>query len=440
MIKIPIVYASDENFLPQTYVSIYSVLANRKEEYFINFYILIPEESAPVRYDIKWEFKNYSIKYLYISKEHFQNVDMTIQHITKPTYYRLLIPELLKLYGKCIYLDGDTICCNDIFELYKTEIGDNYLAASMGALLYFDVSNIEKRLDIPSAKHYFNAGVLLMNLEQMREDDLVKHFLKESIKNYPTQDQDVLNKCCYGKITLLPLRCNVYANVFVEPTEIALQRFGLDEIEEAINNPMIIHYPREYSKPWKNSKCAKGIEWWNYATAALNKELLLEMKKAAEEYLNKYSYLILFDKINQSEQVVLWGFSEIGRILCDEIDKKIPSKIVAFGDNAKDKRGLKHRKYEVLSLEQLQEKYRGALIVVTSQNYSDAICEQLLVSGIQQDKIAIYRKKTLDYVYSFDKKYWKEMWQDILLNKMSVKECMKTGLKEIQDYVSTVER
>lgn len=440
MIKIPIVYASDENFLPQTYVSIYSVLANRKEEYFINFYILIPEESATVRYDIKWEFENYNIKYIYISKEYFQNVDMTIQHITKPTYYRLLIPELLKLYDKCIYLDGDTICCNDIYELYKREIGDNYIAASMGALLYFDTSNIEKVLDIPSAKHYFNAGVLLMSLEQMRKDNLVEYFLKESSKKYPTQDQDVLNKCCYGRVSLLPLKYNVYANVFVEPTEIALQRFEMDEIEEAVSNPMIIHYPREYSKPWKNKKCAKGVEWWNYASEALNKDMVLEMQQIANEYLMKYDYLRLYDKINQNQQVVLWGFSEIGRAICDEIDEKMPLKIVAFGDNAKDKQGLRHKEYEVLSLKQLKEKYREALVVITSQNYSDVIYRQLQTSGIKKDNIAIYRKKTLDYVYSFDKKYWKEIWNDIMLNKISVEECMKTGLKEIQDYVSTVER
>ena len=59
---IPIVYASDENFLPQTYVSICSVLTNRKEDYFIRFYILVPEECRVGQYDDKWDFKQYDIE------------------------------------------------------------------------------------------------------------------------------------------------------------------------------------------------------------------------------------------------------------------------------------------------------------------------------------------------------------------------------------------
>jgi alpha-N-acetylglucosamine transferase len=40
------------------------------------------------------------------------------------------IPEMFSSYEKVIYLDCDLICCADIAELYKTNLGDNLLAAA----------------------------------------------------------------------------------------------------------------------------------------------------------------------------------------------------------------------------------------------------------------------------------------------------------------------
>ena len=365
---------------------------------------------------------------------------MMIQHITKPTYYRLLIPDILQVYDTCIYLDGDTICCNDISELFYEEIGDNFIAASMGALLHFDPSYIASVLNVSNANHYVNAGVLLMNLKQMRKENMVEIFVEDSSKNYPCQDQDVLNKCCYGRIKLLPLKYNVYANVFVEAKELALQRFTLSEVEEAISNPTIIHYPREYSKPWKNDKCAMGDVWWKYAKAALNEENIFIMQQSAVEWLKKYSYAQMFDKIKNNEQLIVFGYSEIGRKFCDEIDEKIPFKVVAFCDNAKEKQGQEYKGYKVLSIEQLIDNYKEALIVITSQNFSEAIYRQLLEKGFMKDSIVIYRKKVLDYIYSFEKEYWLEMWKDIILDDISTKECMESRVKEIQEYVECIKK
>ena len=61
---IPIVYASDENFLLQTYVSIYSVLANRKNDYYLKFFIFVPENCQIFRYDTAWSYDRYSIEYI----------------------------------------------------------------------------------------------------------------------------------------------------------------------------------------------------------------------------------------------------------------------------------------------------------------------------------------------------------------------------------------
>lgn len=435
MSRISIVYASDQNFLIQTYVSIYSVLSNRKKDYYIHFCILVPEECDALTYDFDWDYDNYEIEYINISKEYFQDVKITLQNISKPTFYRLLIPLLLCEYDKCIYLDGDTICCNDILELYNSDIEAYYFGAVKGMIMNLNVERVALILDVPSADDYINAGVLVMNLKKMRQDQMVDKFMEYCKKGYPCQDQDVLNKCCYGKIRILSPKYNIYCNAFVAPRNISLQRYSIDELNEAITNPTIIHYPREYSKPWKNENAAEGHRWWKYAEDALGVEKLLSLKNSANEWLKRYCYRDLFENVNSCSQVILFGFSEIGRLLCDEIDEKYPNKIKAFCDNDYAKHNHEYKGYKVIDVEQLVRDYKDALIVITSQNYSDNIKNQLLELKFKEDKLVIYRKKTIDYIYSFQNSSINEVCRDIALDKISLQDCIKSGVVEIQKYV-----
>lgn len=422
---IPIVYASDENFLKQTYVSIYSVLANRKQDYDIKFYILVPEGCKEADYNINWDFMNYSIEYIPISSSYFVGVKMTLQNITKPTYYRLLIPMLLSEYNRCLYLDGDTVCLFDIEELYRIELENNLIAAAMGAIIPFDGPYREKVLNIPDATHYINAGVLIMNLQQMRSENKVEEFLKCSERELHCQDQDVLNICCYNYIKLLPLRYNIYNTVFNMSEQMLMERYTKEEIREAFANPAIIHYPGEFSKPWNNLQCVKSTEWWDYAICALKKNIVREMKDNAQKRMEHYDYNILFEKVKECKQLVIFGFSELGQAFCEQVDEIYPNRIVCFGDNAKEKQEKTYRNYEVLSPYKIKEKFPNALIVVTSQRYSNIIEKQLLENGFSASQIVVYRKKIMKYLYSMDKMFWNEAKKEIHLDNLSWNELIR---------------
>ena len=73
---------------------------------------------------------------------------------------------------------------------------------------YFNENFNCRRLHLPSMRKYLNAGVLLINLKQIREDNMTKKFIELSKKNYLSQDQDVLNVACYGKIITLHPKYN----------------------------------------------------------------------------------------------------------------------------------------------------------------------------------------------------------------------------------------
>lgn len=416
---IPVVYASDENFLKQTYVSIYSVLANRKENYELKFYILIPEDCEEQNYNEQWKFFNYSIEYISISANYFHNVKMLLQNISKPTYFRLLIPMLLSEFYKCVYLDGDTICLCDIRELFVIELENNLLAGAMGAVIPFDTAYKEKVLNVQDATYYINAGVLVMNLKQMREENKLEEFLRCSEKQLPCQDQDVLNICCYKRIRLLPLKYNIYNTAFNMSVEMLMERYKREDIEEAFAKPAIIHYPGEFAKPWNNIKCIKSKEWWIYAKSAFDRKVIDELQTKAIEKMESYSYSNLFQEIEKCKYLVIFGFSEIGQKFCDQLDEKYPGKVVCFCDNSKEKWEKTYKEYKVISTVELKQKYSDALIIITSQRYSNVIKKQLLEEDFKSEKILVYRKKTLNYKQSMDNIYWDEMEKDIYLDDIS---------------------
>ena len=103
--------------------------------------------------------------------EQFADKLHTRDYYSKSTYYRLFIPDLFPGLNKALYLDSDVVLLGDVSELYDVDLEENLVGAipdsvvgSIPALALYT----KKRLRV-AADHYFNAGVLLMNL-------VTKHF------------------------------------------------------------------------------------------------------------------------------------------------------------------------------------------------------------------------------------------------------------------------
>lgn len=123
------------------------------------------------------------------------------QHISVATYLRLFLPTLLPDVSRVLYLDCDTIVCDDLSELYYVDLNDHALAAARD----FAVSTVssswsglrnDPKLPWPSDTPYFNAGVVVMDLEKWRTLGLTQKILdygaehKGKLKHC---DQDMFN-------------------------------------------------------------------------------------------------------------------------------------------------------------------------------------------------------------------------------------------------------
>ena len=170
-----ICYSLDTNYVEQFSVSVASVLKNASDNDNIKLYILDGglSKKDKTNIEILKNIKNFSVEYLKIDKKEFANCPILSKksakhknyHVTLPTYFRFKLPDLLKNLDKVLYLDCDVIVRTSLKELYEIPFEDN------AVLMIKDVESKKeaKRLDI---KNYFNAGVMLINLDYWRKNNV----------------------------------------------------------------------------------------------------------------------------------------------------------------------------------------------------------------------------------------------------------------------------
>lgn len=175
----------------------------------------------------------------------------TRDYFSQSTYYRLFIPDMFPELDKALYLDSDLAVRGNIAELYDTELGSDLVGAVPdGAVAAIEPFRqyVEKRLEVPSP-HYFNAGILLMNLKAMRKFRFQKVFLEllDAVTFQVAQDQDYLNVICRDRVTFLGTEWNSMPN----GTPVA--------------DPKLIHYNLD-SKPWHSDHVRYDEYFWDYAS------------------------------------------------------------------------------------------------------------------------------------------------------------------------------
>ena len=154
-----------------------------------------------------------------------------------------ILPESVH---KILYLDADMIVRHDLSELWNTPLNN---VAVAGVMNQSDCGQFWVRLGYPQELGYFNSGVLLLNLDYIREQNMTDQFiayLKENPDVLLCPDQDVLNYVLKDHKLLLPVRYNAQEGFYRNPPQ---SIFGdIDVFENDVNNPYIVHYTKE--KPW----------------------------------------------------------------------------------------------------------------------------------------------------------------------------------------------
>lgn len=176
----------------------------------------------------------------------------TEKRITKETYYRLFAPLFLpESVNRVLYIDPDTVVINSLQDFYYTDFGSDVIIGAKHFTGFVDCWN-RKRLFMKKSPRYINAGVILMNIEELRKDFSTERIHKVVAKKIPKlflADQDVLNILYDGKIKLYDeYKINLDERSFARK----LKDMSLtDAIEMVKSSTMIIHYDGKY-KPWQD--------------------------------------------------------------------------------------------------------------------------------------------------------------------------------------------
>lgn len=270
---IPIFFAIDDGYIPFLAVAIKSLIENASKEYEYIIKVLHTNvKENNVRKIKKFETENVNIEFVnlsyYIKK--VQDKLYTRDYYTNTTYFRMFLPELYPQYDKVLYLDSDIVVLGDISQLYNTEIGTNLVAAAPDDIIQYNKvfqEYAEKVVGVVKYQNYFNAGILLMNLDQLRKFNFQDKFLYllGTVKFSVAQDQDYLNRLCKGRVTLINSQWDVMP--------VVNRKINKEDIK-------IIHYNFAY-KPWRFEDVQYKEYFWEYARKT---EFLDEIQKIKNSY------------------------------------------------------------------------------------------------------------------------------------------------------------
>lgn len=251
---ISVLCATDDNYAPYCGIMLTSLFKSNKN---YRFLVYVFEDGSIKEEDVK--------KYQHLASKYGNEIVIKIidevitkdfpinknTHITLPTYYRLLAADLLpEDVHKVIYLDCDVIVVGDIMPLWKVNLEGLAIAGAMDRTVHCD--QLCDRLGYPVSYGYFNAGVLVYNLDFWREKGLAKkvfNFIYSNSSNLRWMDQDSLNGTLYNAKMVLPARYNFSTQFFGKDRWEKYSKERQQYYFEECGNIVIIHYQGGI-KPW----------------------------------------------------------------------------------------------------------------------------------------------------------------------------------------------
>lgn len=236
-----IVFAGDDNYIEPLSVALTSLHMTTKSP--INVFILTKgfnQNNDQKLRQLDEKLSHIKIQILPIQLEAFQQFPIT-NRWNESIYFRYLIADILPNKNKVLYLDGDIVVLDDLTPLFKMDLGQYFIA---GVIEDLEADSVTKKPILKSAPFYINSGVLLMDLDKIRQSDAVTQLFDVTNRyqnEFTHYDQDAINLVFMHQIKSLPVKYNAQHQIHTP----------FDKV--------IYHYSGK-KKPWK-SNALEFYEW-----------------------------------------------------------------------------------------------------------------------------------------------------------------------------------
>jgi lipopolysaccharide biosynthesis glycosyltransferase len=244
-----------------------------------------------------------------------KNIDLSyLPEYSQPvsTYYRLLLPSLLKNRNRTIYLDSDLVVEIDLSELFDADLDGHPLGGvpDRDAIQQGLQAHINRPGDL-----YINAGVLVMDLDKWRKENIAAQCMQWLTEN-PTiatmMDQDAINYTLYKRKVFFDRKFNLNpihdppAKTLAEIPERVLHFAGAIKPWHSWYDFELIEIFNFYKKITRvenQIRLAKPEKLGQFISVGNQRYARGEYKKCTEAYYS--AALILSDRKLLSENIVL---------------------------------------------------------------------------------------------------------------------------------------
>ncbi len=247
-----IAFCLDDNYVPYCAGVIASVIDNNKDEDIIFHLFGDGLSQGNTNKLTTWinSFENVSLRTYAISKDDFKDFPIGDAYVNISTYFRLVIPALLGGLEKVIYLDCDVVVNGSLKELWNTDVSEYAVAGVRDRIN--DYVRVYNRLGYHMQEGYLNAGVLLINLNRWREDDIFEKAIsiaRKMPKQLKNHDQDIINLVYHDSKLFLDFKYNLLEYYMYTEDWLYMDKKYYPQIEKACQDPVIVHFCMP-QKPW----------------------------------------------------------------------------------------------------------------------------------------------------------------------------------------------
>ena len=206
---IQVAMITDSNYVMPTMVAVKSMFFNKPKCIAYKIYIITTDLAT----DDITKLQNLEHDGFNIQIINCQNLIaeyLTLQqrcHVSHAAMLKFFLPEILPSIDKVLYIDSDVLVQDSLAPLYATDIQTYYAAAVRDTMSvlgreYMQFVGIDNR-------YYFNSGVLLLNLQKMREDNISQKLVAfRTQKEQNFMDQDAFNGVIGHQVRYVSYRYN----------------------------------------------------------------------------------------------------------------------------------------------------------------------------------------------------------------------------------------
>lgn len=208
-------FVINRNYIGQLKTTVYSFYLNNRGNHF--FYVMESDLQESDYLQLK-EFVSKigcEIKFYKIDNEIFKNAKKMKSDFSYTTYYKFFIFKYLSHLPRVLYLDCDIVVNHNIESFYNAEYKNILVVNKDKEVMRSNKKHI-KLITGNKKNNYFNAGVILFNLNNYKEycnkyfDDLL-NFLNNNAESLTMHDQDVFNSVFYNKVDFVSNKYNFFA-------------------------------------------------------------------------------------------------------------------------------------------------------------------------------------------------------------------------------------